>query len=249
MKSSVIAVIVIAVAALVLLLFLMSADRPAVEIREHDALAMKRIDALERDISNIQQHLEQLSRERGIAWDKIAAAKKPSEEPGGTSGDNPEETDEPEESFEGKPVTKIKEPETPSERFRRLVREEIVAVEEEKKRKLAEDQKAMQPEEWEKEEFGNLAWSVHRTGQKLDLTRDQKRQYHAIIKEDHDRVRTLWKDLKDQYPDAEQAELSKIYQERTKENTRTTRELVSAILNKEQLEKYEKESKANQWFK
>ncbi|TET39111.1 MAG: hypothetical protein E3J72_01410 [Planctomycetota bacterium] len=249
MKSSVIAVIVIAVAALVLLLFLMSADRPAVEMRERDALAMKRIDALERDISNIQQHLEQLSEEREISWEKIAVAKKPSEEPRGTSGDNPEETDEPEKPFEDKPVTEIKEPETASERFRRLVREEIVAVEEEKKRKLAEERKAMQPEEWEKEEFGNLAWSVHRTGNKLDLTRDQKRQYHAIIKEDMDRIRTLWKDLKEQYPDAETAELSKMYQERTKEMTKTTRELVSAILSKEQQEKYEKESKANQWFK
>ena len=99
------------------------------------------------------------------------------------------------------------------------------------------------------EEFKEMAWVVHNNGNKLGLTDEQKRQYYSIIKDDNEKIRTLWQDLKEQYPDADHAELGKIYQERSQEMIKTTREMVSSILNKEQQEKYEKECKANNWFK
>ena len=133
--------------------------------------------------------------------------------------------------------------------LRQLVREEIKRAEEERKKRIEEERKAQVPEEWEREEFKELAWSVHSMGNKVGLTDKQKRQYHSIIKEHHERIRTLWKDLKEKNPGVEWKELSKLYQAESKELTNTTRKMVSDILDKEQRKKYDKECEESSWFK
>jgi len=136
-----------------------------------------------------------------------------------------------------------------SEQFKELIRDQIKAVEEEKKKEWEERRKAMNPEEWEKDEFGNHAWQVHRMGVDLGLTVTQKRQYFPLIKEHNERVMSLWEELRKKNPDLNFKEQSKIYQEERKTVLRTTRNLVRNILNAGQQKKYDEMNKQNEWFK
>jgi hypothetical protein len=130
-----------------------------------------------------------------------------------------------------------------------MIREEIRVVEEEKRKNQQKEMEARLPEDWEKEEFSHYAWFVHDTGNKLEMTRDQKRQYYTLIKENTESTSGLWEELKKEFPEADNARLSELYRERVREGLNNTRHMVMDLLNKKQQEKYEKMCKESEWFK
>jgi len=133
--------------------------------------------------------------------------------------------------------------------LRSLVREEVVRGLEEERTKKQKDLEARQPEDWEREEFGHYAWYVHDTGMKLELTKEQKRQYYALIKENTESTGGLWGALQKEFPNSENAKLSEMYRERVQEGLKSTRRMVMDILNKEQQDKYEELCRQSEWFK
>jgi hypothetical protein len=86
-------------------------------------------------------------------------------------------------------------------------------------------------------------------GNRLGLSDAQKRQYHGIVKEHDERVRQAWQELRDANPSADMRELSKLYQDRTEEMLRTTREMVANILTGKQRGEYEQLCKDSPWTK
>jgi hypothetical protein len=135
------------------------------------------------------------------------------------------------------------------ESLRQLVREEVARAREGERNKKLKEWESRQPEAWEKEEFGHYAWYVHDTGIKLELTKEQKRQYYALIKENTESMGKLWEEVLREHPDADRARQSEIYGERVKETLNNTRQLVTEFLDKKQQEKYEKLCKEQEWFK
>lgn len=212
-----------------------------------------RIDALEQEFADVRRTVERLSASvESLNADVEALASSVNggyKKAVGKSTPPADPEPAPEAPERGREVPPADVPVDQPGGLRQLVREEIKRAEEERKKRIEEERKAQVPEEWEREEFKELAWSVHRMGNKLGLTDKQKRQYHSIIKEHHERVRTLWKDLKDKNPGVEWKELSKLYQQESKELTNTTRKMVSDILDKEQQKKYDKECEESSWFK
>ncbi|TET31588.1 MAG: hypothetical protein E3J72_21995 [Planctomycetota bacterium] len=246
MRTSGIVVVIPAIATLALVLFLVAGNRSAADSSES-----ARIETLESEIRNIRRQINELGKVDEITGERAAVSDEPGSQsepdrPGG-SGAAPEPACK--EGFGGNAEKPITAPRTESEHFRQIIREEIRNMEEEKKKKLAQQRKAMQPEEWEKKEFGNLAVTVRRMGLHLGLTDNQKRQYYTIMKEDGDSIQGLYVGLKDQNPGIERKELNRMYRERMGELRNYARDLVTGILNAGQREKYEKLCKENEWFK
>ncbi|MHC4662357.1 MAG: hypothetical protein ACYS8W_11770 [Planctomycetota bacterium] len=209
----------------------------------------RRMSALEQKLDSIQSRLENLEKTGGIEWEKADISESPP--PSAEDGDEPEagDTDDSPATSGDDMGEQVDTPAGGRDWLRRTIRDEVKAMEEEKKKKAQEDMKARQPEEWEKEEFKELAWQIHNNGGKLDMTDNQKRQYYTILKEDKERTRGLWNTLKEENPDAGHQGLGNMYNEQLKEINRTTREMVSGILNATQREKYEKLCKESKWFK
>jgi hypothetical protein len=135
-----------------------------------------------------------------------------------------------------------------TEKLRQLIREEIKREKEEEIRRWQEQSKEAQPEDWEKQEFGNYAWYVHNRGRELNLTEQQKRQYYNIIKDYFDKARTLWEELRKSNPNADWQKLGELYKERYSEMTKATREQVLRILDAEQQKKYRDLFNDNEWY-
>ncbi|MCX7702485.1 MAG: hypothetical protein N2234_00055 [Planctomycetota bacterium] len=136
-----------------------------------------------------------------------------------------------------------------TERLRQLIREELKRSKEEEMKRWREQSRIEQPEEWEKQEFGEYAWYVRQRGKELNLTDAQKRQYYAIIKDYYDRSRTLWEELRKNNPNSDWRKLGELYQERSSELLKTTRELVLRILDSEQQKKYREMFEDNEWYR
>lgn len=242
MRVLVVILVAMVVAAAVFIFLSLTAHR-SLEPAGAEGFDRDRINVMEQELADMRQNFEHLN----AAVESLGADVEAIAQSINDAALNPEPVpSEPEQGTDKPPVVEpIDEPGS----LRQLVRDEIKRAEEERKKRIEEERKARMPEDWEKEEFKELAWQVHSTGNKLGLSKAQKRQYFTIVKEHSDRIRSLWKELREKNPGTDMRELSKLYQEQSKDMLTTTRRLVSDILTKEQRKKYDKECENNSWFK
>jgi hypothetical protein len=246
MRVLAIAIGAVVVAAGVIVILWMTVDRPAGETGSYESIELARLENLEQNLRETRWTLDILTGEVEAIQDNLTALGERTET-GEPPHAAPPVPDVPEHRASAREPSPPEPEDSPG--LRRIVREEIERAEEERKKKQQEEWKARQPEDWEKEEFKEYAWQVHSTGNKLDLTDNQKRQYYTIIKEHAETTRSLWKELREKNPGGDWKQLSKEYQERSKEMLKTTRDMVLNLLNAAQQKKYKKFCKDSQWFK
>jgi cell division protein FtsB len=251
MRAAVLVILAILAGAALLVLVLARAGNGVAAVPGLEA-DRERIESIEKSVAGLRQELDELraairtlSDENSTLEERIAAV----------AQENPKRAPQPADgrgrpdAASGESPTPVEEASAESEWLRELVCKEIALAEEEKRRKLEEERKAQIPEEWEKDEFSHYAWQIHNMGNRLGLSDAQKRQYHGIVKEHDERVRQAWQELRDANPSADMRELSKLYQDRTEEMLRTTREMVANILTGKQRGEYEQLCKDSPWTK
>ncbi len=211
-----------------------------------------RLDVLEQNLRDAQARLEQLSAANQSAQNEIAMLGERVEILASQNNNPGRGVPSAREKVDAEPAgAKEKQSTGPQasdlDSLRQAIRDEIKLVEEEHQKQVKDAWKARQPEDWEKQEFGNLAWQVHSMGNKLDLTNNQKRQYYEILKQQQETVRNLWQEVIADFPNLKTQERQKVYRERYNEVLKTTRDILSRILTSEQQRKYEKIQKAIGW--
>jgi len=214
-----------------------------------DALDTSRIDALERDLIRARQEIESLQETVDVLREEAAAAAErgaPKAVPGRAA---PAETAEVVEASATDDKKEHVPAPAPEGDIRQIIRDEMKKMEEERVEEMKKRSESWKAEQWEIDEFKELASSVHRMGVVLDLTDKQKRLYHPIIKEYGERIRSLWNELQERNPGAEMTELQKIYKEESDQLLKDTRERVEGILTPAQRKTYREECKKTQWFK
>jgi len=127
-----------------------------------------------------------------------------------------------------------------ADNLRKIVREEIRRYHEERR-------KQHEPEEWEKKEFGNKAWIVHRIGAKLGLSKEQKRAYFQILKRFVKQVRELWSRMISETGD--RYEVEKRMEAERKRLLEEAREEVESLLTPQQRTKYRELIKNDRLFR
>lgn len=214
-----------------------------------DALDISRIETLEHDIARARQEIEGLQDAVEALREEAAAAAEhtgPHAAPGRAA---PAETAEVVQASAADEKRENVVSSGPEGEIRQLIRDEMKKMEEERIAEMKKRNESWKADQWEIDEFRELASTIHRTGVILDLTDKQKRLYHPIIKEYGERIRSLWKELQDSNPGAEMGELQKIYKEESDQLFKETREQVESILTPEQRKKYREECKKTKWFK
>ena len=144
-----------------------------------------RVSALERGATALRRGLDEVSAQ--LAEMRAAAVsrpRQPSRKPE-TSPSQPSATSPP---SAAQPV--------PHESFREVVRKEIRRYYEDLRKSRTERRKKHQPEDWERKEFGDHARVIHRIGEKLGLSREQRRAYFQITKRFREQVAELWSRIK-----------------------------------------------------
>ena len=102
------------------------------------------------------------------------------------------------------------------------------------------DAKERQPEDWEKEEFGNMASWVHYVGAKVGMDAQQRREYYRIIKDYYDKAGKLWERIREEMKDKSWQQRRRRYWEQSRELLKQTRAEILDILTPQQQEKYRK---------
>ena len=245
---AVILVAVVIAAALVAVIFVTDEGQP--DLSAADNIDKDRVEALELNLARAQQEIEVLK----AAIQELSAEAATSAERTGPAAASPGKAAPaaPEAVVEASPAGGEKKHimvPPPEGDIRQVIREEMEKVEDERRKEMEERRKSFIAEQWEIDEFKELASTIHSTGVILDLTDKQKRLYHPILKEYGERIRSLWKEVQDGNPGTEMGELHKRYKEESDRLLKTTREQVEDILTPEQRKKYRKECKKNHWFK
>ena len=124
------------------------------------------------------------------------------------------------------------QPSLSAERLREIVKEEIQRYHRERRKRHEE------PEEWEKKEFGRYAWIIYRVGNKLGLSKEQKRAYFEILKRFSKQVGEMWRKIRSEMRGASYAEIRKAGKERRKEILERARREVESLLDPQQRAKY-----------
>ena len=239
---------VVVVIAVVLLLFPLARKAKSEESMEAAAVVEESIDSLKSELQDARRRIEELDARLKGMEEAIVALNERLDDMEKGDGGSAGSTSESEEAGD-------------VERLREIIREEMKRAEESQRRQIIDSAgrrwqilpsstgSAEQPEEWEKEAFGNYAWLVHRRGKELGLTDNQKQLYYSIIKDYYDNLSRLWKKIRDENPDADRREIQRIYRERSTEMLKEVRESVMRILDAEQQEKYRKKFQHNKGYR
>ena len=144
-----------------------------------------RVSALERRMTDLRSALDEASAELADMRAAVAShQQQPSQKP---------EPSPPQASTTSSPSAAQT---VPDESFREVVRQEIRRYYEDLRKRRSKWRKKRQPEDWERKEFGDLASVIHRVGEKLGLSREQKRAYFQITKRFREQVAELWSKIK-----------------------------------------------------
>ena len=180
-----------------------------------------RVSVLERRMTDLQSGLDEVSAQ--LEDMRAAVASRPQQPPRKTetSSPQPSNTDSP-------PAA---QPPLSDDSLRKIVREEIRRYHEERRRRYV-------PEDWEKKEFGYLASVIHNTGEKLGLSKEQKRAYFQILKRFYKQVGELWRKVRSEMRDASYSEMSRMVREERKNLLEQARREVESLLTPQQCAKY-----------
>jgi len=218
-----VAAFVIAVAALVMTLLNQQAARKA-SLDDKTARLMSEITRLKRQVGDLSSWLDEVSAE--LADMRASAAPQHPQQP--PQKPHPQ-TSPPQTSATNPPP--ISQATSPDESLRKIVREEI--------RKYYEERhKQHMPQDWERKEFGNLAYLIHHIGEKLGLSAQQKRAYFQIIKRFNKQVQELWSRIKAEMGNASYREKARRFGEERKRLLEQAREEVDALLTPQQRAKH-----------
>ena len=130
-----------------------------------------RVSALERGVTDLRSGLDEVS--AGLADMRAAVASRSQQ-----SSQKPETS--PSQASPTKPPSTARS--APSDEWlREVVREEIRRYYEDLRKGGSRGPKERQPEDWERKEFGSWAGAVHYLGEKLGLSKEQKRAYFQVL--------------------------------------------------------------------
>jgi len=255
---------VVVVIAVVLLLFPLARKANSEVSTEDAAVVEESIDTLKSELRDVRRRIEELDARLKSMEEVVVALNERLDDmekgDGGSAGSASDSEASSKEKVSGYAKVAAVVP-SDVERLREIIREEMKRAEESRRRQIVDSagrkwrilpsstRSAEQPEEWEKEAFGNYAWYIHRRGKELGLTDNQKQLYYSIIKDYYDKVGRLWKKIRDENPDADWREIQRIYRERSTEMLKETRESVMRILDAEQQEKYRKMFQDDKWYR
>ncbi|RKY15411.1 MAG: hypothetical protein DRP63_06970 [Planctomycetota bacterium] len=180
------------------------------------------VSALERRMADLRSGLDEVLAELADMRAAATAAhpQQPSQKP---------ETSPPKPSTTSSPSAA--QPPLSNESLRKMVREEIQRYQEERRKQYA-------PEKWENKEFGSFAWMIHHIGEKLGLSREQKRAYFQVIKRFYKGLGEVWKRIRSEMRGASYSEIRKAVRERQKEVLEQARREVESLLTPQQRAKY-----------
>jgi len=239
MRAVIVVIVTLVVAAGMFLVINFSSEgRPEVPVG--GGVDSQKVAALESELTQMQQVVEQLKTQiETLETQTQAAAGRV------TPAAAPEAVAETAPAVEKKHIM-VPPPEGD---IRDIIREEMKKVEEERRKEIEIRNNSWKAEQWEIDEFKELASTIHRAGVVLELTDKQKRLYHPILKDYGERIRSLWKEVQGSNPGAQMGELQKLFKEESDRMLKDTREQVEGILTPDQRKKYKEECKKSIWFK
>ena len=179
-----------------------------------------RISALERGVTDLRSGLDEVSaqleemRAAAVSCSQ-QSSQKPETSPSQASATNPPSAAEA----------------VPQERLREIVKEEV-------RRYYKDLRRKGKPEEWEKKEFGKIAWLVHRVGEDLGLSKEQKRAYFQVLRRFRERrneVYRRWWAAAGGHPDKRTV---KLMEEEIEKLLEQARREVESLLDPQQCAKY-----------
>ena len=188
-----------------------------------------RVSVLERRMTDLQSGLDEVSaqleemRAAAVSCSQ-QSSQKPETSPSQASATNPPSAAEA----------------VPQERLREIVKEEV-------RRYYKDLRRKGKPEEWEKKEFGKIAWLVHRVGEDLGLSKEQKRAYFQVLKRFHKDLRELWRRVRSQARN--ELEATERMREERKRLLEQARREVESLLDPQQCAKYRELIKRDNLFR
>ena len=180
-----------------------------------------RVSALERVMTDLRGGLDEVSAQ--LADMRAAAASHPQQPPRKPEISPPQPSNTDSSPAAQSPLS--------AHNLHKIVREEI-------RRYHKEQRKPHLPEKWERKEFGNLAELVHQVGEKLGLSKEQRRAYFQILKRFSKQLVEAWKKIRAEMGNASYDEVWKVHREERKKILEQMRGEVESLLDPQQRAKY-----------